>query len=169
MYVVGEVGIQDELDLVGIKHIGGPADGDKKISLKAGEFMEHDHGVGAVVVGFNRYINYYKLQVMASLSVSPPELPLYAGACSLLRAPPEPRPAHLPDSGAAVRDALPAREPGVPLCGDQHGRRDAPHGRPGVGRGRLDCRRHQGCYRPFQRLADSMLPPLLLRRVSLGG
>ena len=62
MYVVGEVGIQDELDLVGIRHIGGPADGDKRISLKAGEFMEHDHDVGAVVVGFDRYINYYKLQ-----------------------------------------------------------------------------------------------------------
>jgi len=62
VYVVGEVGIQEELDLKGIKHIGGPADGPKAVSLKAGEYMEHDHDVGAVVVGFDRNINYYKIQ-----------------------------------------------------------------------------------------------------------
>lgn len=62
VYVVGETGILEELDLVGIKHLGGPADADKKVKLKAGEYMEHDPEVGAVVVGFDRYINYYKIQ-----------------------------------------------------------------------------------------------------------
>jgi len=62
VYVVGEVGIQEELDLVGVKHIGGPADGSKTVSLASGEFMHHDPDVAAVVVGFDRYINYYKIQ-----------------------------------------------------------------------------------------------------------
>jgi len=62
VYVVGEVGIQEELDLVGIPYIGGPEDGDKKIELKPGFFLDHDKDVGAVVVGFDRYFNYYKIQ-----------------------------------------------------------------------------------------------------------
>ena len=45
MYVVGEVGIQEELDLKGINHIGGPADADKKVELTPGMFLEHDHDV----------------------------------------------------------------------------------------------------------------------------
>jgi phosphoglycolate phosphatase len=62
VYVVGEVGIQEELDLAGIKHAGGPADAGKVVTLSAGELMEHDEDVGAVVVGFDRNINYYKIQ-----------------------------------------------------------------------------------------------------------
>lgn len=62
VYVIGEVGIQEELDLVGVKHLGGPADADKKVTLAPGQKMEHDHDVGAVVVGFDRNINYYKIQ-----------------------------------------------------------------------------------------------------------
>ncbi|XP_048325151.2 phosphoglycolate phosphatase 1A, chloroplastic isoform X2 [Ziziphus jujuba] len=37
-------------------------DGEKKIELKPGFRMEHDENVGAVVVGFDRYFNYYKVQ-----------------------------------------------------------------------------------------------------------
>ncbi|CAN1301191.1 Phosphoglycolate phosphatase 1B, chloroplastic [Linum perenne] len=37
-------------------------DGDKKIELKPGYLLEHDKDVGAVVVGFDRYFNYYKVQ-----------------------------------------------------------------------------------------------------------
>ncbi|KAG2499340.1 hypothetical protein HYH03_002916 [Edaphochlamys debaryana] len=62
VYVIGEVGIQEELDMKGIRHLGGPGDADKRVTLKSGEFMEHDPEVGAVVVGFDRNINYYKIQ-----------------------------------------------------------------------------------------------------------
>jgi phosphoglycolate phosphatase len=62
VYVVGEVGIQEELDLAGIKHIGGPQDAGKTVTLSAGELMHHDPDVAAVVVGFDRNINYYKIQ-----------------------------------------------------------------------------------------------------------
>lgn len=36
VYIIGEVGIQEELDLIGVPHIGGPEDAGKKIELKAG-------------------------------------------------------------------------------------------------------------------------------------
>jgi hypothetical protein len=72
VYVVGEIGIQEELDLVGVPHIGGPADGDKKIDLSPGNFMEHDKDVGAVVVGFDRYFNYYKIQYAPQRRQPPP-------------------------------------------------------------------------------------------------
>ncbi|KAF6256470.1 HAD-like domain-containing protein [Scenedesmus sp. NREL 46B-D3] len=62
VYVIGESGILEELDLKGIRHLGGPGDADKVVALKKGEYMEHDEDVGAVVVGFDRYINYYKIQ-----------------------------------------------------------------------------------------------------------
>ncbi|CAI9767429.1 unnamed protein product [Fraxinus pennsylvanica] len=62
VYVVGEDGILKELELAGIQYLGGPVDGEKKIELKPGYMMEHDENVGAVVVGFDRYFNYYKIQ-----------------------------------------------------------------------------------------------------------
>ncbi|GMH33884.1 hypothetical protein BSKO_01718 [Bryopsis sp. KO-2023] len=62
VYVVGEIGIQEELDLKGFTHTGGPEDKDKQIVLGEGVKMPHDADVGAVVVGFDRNINYYKLQ-----------------------------------------------------------------------------------------------------------
>jgi phosphoglycolate phosphatase len=45
VYVIGEQGILEELDLKGIAHMGGPEDADKKVKLAKGEFMEHDHDV----------------------------------------------------------------------------------------------------------------------------
>uniref|UniRef100_A0A0D9W6K5 phosphoglycolate phosphatase n=1 Tax=Leersia perrieri TaxID=77586 RepID=A0A0D9W6K5_9ORYZ len=62
VYVIGEEGILKELELAGFQYLGGPSDGDKKIELKPGFYMEHDKDVGAVVVGFDRYFNYYKVQ-----------------------------------------------------------------------------------------------------------
>ncbi|KAK6144938.1 hypothetical protein DH2020_021758 [Rehmannia glutinosa] len=63
VYVVGEDGILKELELAGIQYLGGRyEDGEKKIELKPGYMMEHDENVGAVVVGFDRYFNYYKIQ-----------------------------------------------------------------------------------------------------------
>ncbi|KAK4534383.1 hypothetical protein CDCA_CDCA01G0408 [Cyanidium caldarium] len=62
VYVIGEAGIGEELDLLGIPHIGGPADKDKSPRMGPGDKMEVDPDVGAVVVGFDRYFNYYKAQ-----------------------------------------------------------------------------------------------------------
>ncbi|PWA50255.1 haloacid dehalogenase-like hydrolase (HAD) superfamily protein [Artemisia annua] len=62
IYVIGEEGILIELELAGFSYLGGPEDGGKKIELKPGFYMEHDENVGAVVVGFDRYFNYYKVQ-----------------------------------------------------------------------------------------------------------
>jgi len=60
--VIGETGISEELDLVGVSHIGGEADADKKVTLASGVLMEHDKDVAAVIVGFDRNVNYYKIQ-----------------------------------------------------------------------------------------------------------
>eukprot|EP00274_Cyanoptyche_gloeocystis_P006926 CAMPEP_0196655780 /NCGR_PEP_ID=MMETSP1086-20130531/8195_1 /TAXON_ID=77921 /ORGANISM="Cyanoptyche gloeocystis , Strain SAG4.97" /LENGTH=312 /DNA_ID=CAMNT_0041988277 /DNA_START=273 /DNA_END=1211 /DNA_ORIENTATION=+ len=62
VYVVGEVGIEKELELANIAHFGGAADADKKVVLSGRNLMEVDPDVGAVVVGFDRNINYYKIQ-----------------------------------------------------------------------------------------------------------
>ncbi|XP_022987474.1 phosphoglycolate phosphatase 1B, chloroplastic-like [Cucurbita maxima] len=68
VYVIGEDGILKELELAGYRYLGGPDDGGKKIDLKPGFLMEHPFSypnltrVGAVVVGFDRYFNYYKVQ-----------------------------------------------------------------------------------------------------------
>lgn len=45
MYIIGDVGIQEELDLLGIQHIGGPSDNDKVVQLKPGYAMPHDENV----------------------------------------------------------------------------------------------------------------------------
>ena len=62
VYVIGDVGIGEELDLLGIPHFGGPSDAGKTIKLAPGVKVEHDHDVGAVIVGFDANINYYKIQ-----------------------------------------------------------------------------------------------------------
>lgn len=62
VYVIGEVGILKELELAGFKYLGGPDDGDRRIELKPGFLLEQDKDVGAVVVGFDRFVNYYKIQ-----------------------------------------------------------------------------------------------------------
>ena len=62
VYVIGEAGIQEELDLLNIPHIGGPRDANKVPDFTPGSFVEHDADVGAVIVGLDRNINYYKIQ-----------------------------------------------------------------------------------------------------------
>ena len=62
VYVVGEVGIQEELDLIGVPHFGGPEDAGKQPDMGPGCALPHDSDVGAVIVGFDRNINYYKIQ-----------------------------------------------------------------------------------------------------------
>lgn len=62
VYVIGEVGICEELDLIDVPHIGGPADNGKEPNMGPGGFLEVDENVGAVIVGFDRSVNYYKIQ-----------------------------------------------------------------------------------------------------------
>ena len=62
VYIIGQEGIGEELDLLKIPHFGGPADAGKVIKLGPGVKVEHDHDVAAVVVGFDQNINYYKIQ-----------------------------------------------------------------------------------------------------------
>ncbi|ESW19572.1 hypothetical protein PHAVU_006G136400 [Phaseolus vulgaris] len=62
VYVIGGEGILEELRLAGITAFGGPEDANKTIDLKQNCFVEHDKSVGAVVVGIDPNINYYKLQ-----------------------------------------------------------------------------------------------------------
>lgn len=52
VYVIGETGILEELDLKGIEHLGGPEDAEKVVTLKKGEYMEHDPDVS--VTGMTR-------------------------------------------------------------------------------------------------------------------
>ncbi|KAG8385904.1 hypothetical protein BUALT_Bualt03G0093600 [Buddleja alternifolia] len=62
VYVIGEEGIGEELELAGFTSLGGPEDGKKTVHLKPNYLFEHDKNVGAVVVGLDQYINFYKLQ-----------------------------------------------------------------------------------------------------------
>jgi phosphoglycolate phosphatase len=62
VYVIGEIGICQELDLIGVPYIGGPDDADKVPDMGSGGRLEVDENVGAVIVGFDRTINYYKIQ-----------------------------------------------------------------------------------------------------------
>ena len=62
VYVIGEVGIGEELDLIDVDWFGGPDDKDKAPDMGPGGRLENDKDVGAVVVGFDRNINYYKIQ-----------------------------------------------------------------------------------------------------------
>lgn len=45
VYLIGDVGIEEEFDLKGIKYLGGPGDADHKVELKAGYAMPHDPDV----------------------------------------------------------------------------------------------------------------------------
>jgi 4-nitrophenyl phosphatase/phosphoglycolate phosphatase len=69
VYIIGEIGICEELDLIGVPWIGGPDDMGKQPAMGPGDMVEHDHDVGAVIVGFDRHINYYKIQ-MAQLCIN---------------------------------------------------------------------------------------------------
>ena len=51
VYVVGEVGIMEELELKGIQALGGPEDAGKTVELKAGYAMPHDKDVSLPVDG----------------------------------------------------------------------------------------------------------------------
>lgn len=69
VYIIGEVGIEDELDLIGVPYIGAGADSDKKADMKPGGKLDVDPDIGAVIVGFDRDVNYYKIQT-AQLAIN---------------------------------------------------------------------------------------------------
>jgi len=62
VYVIGEVGICEELDLIDVPWIGGPNDNEMVPNMGPGGKLEQDKDVGAVIVGFDRNINYFKIQ-----------------------------------------------------------------------------------------------------------
>ncbi|XP_010059542.2 phosphoglycolate phosphatase 2 [Eucalyptus grandis] len=62
VYVIGGEGIIEELQLAGYTGLGGPEDSKKTAEWKSNCLFEHDKSVGAVVVGLDPFINYYKLQ-----------------------------------------------------------------------------------------------------------
>lgn len=62
VYVIGHEGIGEELDLVGISHLGGPSHSNLKPVFAPGAGVDHDRDVGAVVVGTDYDFNYFKIQ-----------------------------------------------------------------------------------------------------------
>ena len=62
VYIIGEVGICEELDLIDVPWIGGPDDTGKQPEMGPGGKVDHDEDVGAVIVGFDRHVNYFKIQ-----------------------------------------------------------------------------------------------------------
>ncbi len=70
VYIIGEVGIEEELHLIGVPYVGGLSDAGKTVDLKQKNVkLEHDQDVGAVIVGFDSHINYHKIQ-MAQLCIN---------------------------------------------------------------------------------------------------
>ena len=60
VYVLGDVGITEELTLAGIESIGGRSHADRSVDFS--QTFEIDCDIGAVVAGLDVNINYYKLQ-----------------------------------------------------------------------------------------------------------
>ena len=69
VYIIGEVGIEEELDLIGVPYIGASSDNDKIANMKPGGKVEPDLDIGAVICGFDRDINYFKIQT-AQLAIN---------------------------------------------------------------------------------------------------
>lgn len=69
VYVIGEIGICEELDLINVPYLGGPEDAGKAPDMGPGGKMVIDEDIGAVVVGFDRNINYWKIQT-AQLAIN---------------------------------------------------------------------------------------------------
>lgn len=69
VYIIGEIGICDELDLIDVPWCGGPEDTGKSPDMGPGGKLDHDKDIGAVIVGFDRHVNYFKIQT-AQLSIN---------------------------------------------------------------------------------------------------
>ena len=73
MYIIGEVGIEEEMDLIGVPHRLQASDSDKELNMKPGGKLEPDEDIGAVR-GFDREINYFKIH-NAQLAIN--EMPVH--------------------------------------------------------------------------------------------
>ncbi len=62
VYIIGLEGISEELSLVNVPHFGGVQDKDKTVDFSSKFPFEYDKDVGAVVVGLDFSLNYYKIQ-----------------------------------------------------------------------------------------------------------
>eukprot|EP00730_Choanoeca_flexa_P013816 TRINITY_DN5746_c0_g1_i1.p1 TRINITY_DN5746_c0_g1~~TRINITY_DN5746_c0_g1_i1.p1 ORF type:complete len:305 (+),score=67.06 TRINITY_DN5746_c0_g1_i1:154-1068(+) len=60
VYVVGQQGLKEEIEAMGYAVVGGPEHAETRLN-KIPDVFDIDRSVGAVVVGFDRDINYYKL------------------------------------------------------------------------------------------------------------
>jgi 4-nitrophenyl phosphatase/phosphoglycolate phosphatase len=69
VYVIGEQGICDELDLIGVPWLGAEQFKGQDADMSKCGTVEVDPDVGAVVVGFDRWFNYYKVRQMLTLNV----------------------------------------------------------------------------------------------------
>ncbi|KAL2651117.1 hypothetical protein R1flu_019245 [Riccia fluitans] len=65
VYLISESGLREEFAKAGISYIDGSDDDHKKVDFKTVNFVDHDPDVGAVVVGFDRNISYFKMQYAA--------------------------------------------------------------------------------------------------------
>ena len=68
-YVIGEAGLCEELALAGVRWVGGPDDSGRAPDMARGGRLALDDDIGAVVVGFDREVNYYKIQA-AQLAIN---------------------------------------------------------------------------------------------------
>ncbi|KAI9637914.1 HAD-like domain-containing protein [Dioszegia hungarica] len=61
VYVIGQAGLEEELDAVGIAHAGG-SDPEDRVFIDQGDYSSvvADPSIGAVLCGFDAYINYKK-------------------------------------------------------------------------------------------------------------
>jgi len=62
VYIIGETGICQELDLIGVPYIGAEDFKGMEPDMSKNGKVDVDEEVGAVLVGFDRWINYYKIQ-----------------------------------------------------------------------------------------------------------
>lgn len=75
-YVVGGQGIVDELALAGFEAFGGPADRDKTVDFSQGDAaceVSVPEDVGAVVVGVDPSLNYWKIHYAAQCLLQNPD------------------------------------------------------------------------------------------------
>lgn len=62
VYVIGMEGLEEELALAGIPYVGATAHANKQVELGPGKKVDIDPSIGAVIVGMDLHINYYKIQ-----------------------------------------------------------------------------------------------------------